>query len=350
MPIFISQIITKRYAKFIGAALLIGFLAVPFGAWPAVAATVTPRVELSGDPGAVVTDTLKLQNEEKQSKTYFIVFENFESQDETGNPHFTQRREDLSSWLEAPATVTVGPGSAVEVPFKVRIPSSAEPGGHFAAIFFQTEPPNPDKPGQVALSAKLGSLIFLTVAGDFQQGATILEFAAKNKQQVFNSLPVAFYYRFQNTGKDHLKPLGDVFISNTIGRTAKILPANPVDGSVLPKSIRRFETVWANGGKPLQQEPNPQLPEAPKGFWNSVAYQWQNFAFGKYTATLKVVFGTKELQSANAKYTFYIIPWQLSLVAVVGALIILIGGRFGLRRYNRYIIAKASRGSPSRRR
>jgi hypothetical protein len=77
--------------------------------------------------------------------------------------------------------------------------------------------------------------------------------------------------------------------------------------------------------------------------WNDVKYQWQNFAFGKYKATIKVVYGTKELRSANAKVTFWVIPWQLLLVTISGAAVILVVGRFSLKRYNRYIIAQSQR-------
>jgi hypothetical protein len=342
MPTVSLKIILQRCAFLVGAALLFGVFNLGWLAAPAHAATVTPRIELTGDPGQTVSGSMKLLNEEKQSKTYFITFENFESQDETGSPHFTPRREDLAAWLEAPETVTVGPSGFADVPFKVRIPAEAEAGGHFAAIFFQTEPPNKDRPGSIAISSKLGSLILLTVSGEFQQGATILEFRTKNKQRLFTSLPVSFYYRFQNVGGDHLKPVGDVLISNSLGRLTKILPANPVDGSVLPKSIRRFETIWAFGGKPLEQDPATEPPAAPKGFWNNVQYQWHNFALGKYRATLKVVYG-QPLQSANAKYTFFVLPWQLLLTVLIAVLLFLIIARFSLRRYKSYIIAQARR-------
>ncbi len=308
---------------------------------PAQAATVTPRVEVTGSPGKTVVTALKITNEERQSKTYYTDIQNFESQDESGNPHFTTRKEDLSTWVSVQESVTVGPGQTVEVPISIAIPSQVDPGGHFAAVFFQTTPPNTDS-GSVALSAKLGTLILLRVNGDFVQDATILEFGAKDKKRIFSQLPIYFYYRFQNVGDDHLKPVGDVLITNMIGRLSKILPANPVDGSVLPKSVRRFETVWATSGKPIEQGLNPQIVQPNgSGFFNAVKYQWNNFTFGKYTATLKVVYGTKELKSEKVKYTFWVIPWQLTLVTLIALVIIIVCGRFGLKRYNRYIISKA---------
>lgn len=331
----------KRALAFCGAVF---FVAASLGQMfiiSARAATVTPRLELSGDPGETVVDKLKVTNEERQSKTFYTEVQNFESQDESGAPRFTTRGEGLSSWTQIPESITVGPGQTVELPITITIPELADPGGHFAGVFLQTSPPDGDS-GEVALSAKLGTLILLRVNGDFIQGATVLEFATRNRQRIFTSLPVYFYYRFQNTGDDHLKPVGDVLITNTAGRLAKVLPANPVDGSILPKSVRRFEVVWANNSGPLEQGANPEI-HSPSGlgFWDAVKYQSKNFAFGKYTATLKVVYGTKELKSEKAKFSFWIIPWQLLVVAGTALTVVIIIGRFGLRRYNRYIISNA---------
>jgi hypothetical protein len=122
------------------------------------------------------------------------------------------------------------------------------------------------------------------------------------------------------------------------------LAANPVDGSVLPKSVRRFQTVWSGLGGPLKQDPLPDLPKQEKlRFWDAVKYQAQHLAMGRYTATLKLGFGTKELKSASAVVVFYIIPWQLLLVAIPSLIILLIILRFAIKRYNRHIITKAQR-------
>jgi hypothetical protein len=210
------------------------------------------------------------------------------------------------------------------------------------AIFLQATPPS-SSGSQVAVNSKLGSLILLRVAGDFTQEAGILEFATKARHRFFSSLPITFFYRFQNTGDDHVKPLGDILITNTIGRTSKVLPANPVDGSVLPASVRRFESSWVESGKPLNEKTWEALPEAPRSFWKAAGYQWKNFAFGKYKASLKIVYGTKELKSTRATFTFFVIPWQLLIIAIPSLVILLCVAWLLIKRYNRYIINRAQK-------
>lgn len=325
----------------LGLGLAVIFLSL-FCALEAKALTTNPRIEISGDPGARATTTIKVTNEVRESRTYYLRAENFNSQDETGVPSFNLRREGLSTWIDVPSTITLGPGETIELPIGINIPANAEPGGHYAAVFFLTDPPAADSAGVVALSSKLGTLILLRVNGEFVQDADILEFGTLNYQKFYSQLPVQFQYRFQSTGDDHVKPVGDITISNIFGQTAKILVANTVEGSVLPKSVRKFYSVWLHKSGDLRQEPIVDLPKSePMGYWDSVRYQFKNFAMGSYTANLELAFGTKELKSDRAEFTFYIIPWQLLSVVVPGLIILLVVLRWAVKRYNKYIIAKA---------
>jgi hypothetical protein len=325
-----------------GAVLVILAIFLFSGA-SAQALTTTPRLELNGDPGQILHETIRVQNEERQSRTYYISFANFLSADEEGHPSFSPRLEDLATWINAPASITLGPLEEQQVPITVTIPRDAEPGGHFSAVFFDTLPPAQEG-GKVSIATKLATLVLLRVSGNFTQAANILEFATLNHQKFFTSLPIGFYYRFQNTGDDFLKPLGDVLIRNMFGSPSKIIPANPIDGSVLPKSIRRFTTVWVSNGKPLAQDPVVVVPEGPQGgFFSQAQYQLSNLAFGRYTAQLKLAFGTKALQSDTAFFSFYIIPWQLLTIVIVVLLVAIIVFRLFIKRYNRRVIEQARR-------
>ncbi len=309
----------------------------------AQALTVTPKVEIDANPGTVVYPEIKVTNEERETRTFYIRAENFNAQDETGNPTFTTRQEDLAVWIKTQPSITLGPGESIILPVEIDIPYNADPGGHYAALFFLTQPPSLDGTEQeLALSAKLGSLILLRVNGKFNSDANILEFGTTGKQKFFTQLPVQFYYRFQNTGDDHTKPIGDVVIKNFLGRTAKILEANPVAGSVLPKSVRQFFTTWTDRGGDQKQKPVIDLPKADAmSYWDSVKYQAKHFMIGRYNAQLKIAFGTKTLKTDHAEFTFYVIPWQLLSIIIPGLIIILCFLRFVLRRYNRYIISRA---------
>lgn len=289
----------------------------------------------------MVSSEFKITNDTDSIQTYYTQVENFEAGDETGNPQFVQTKEGLAVWTQVTSSFSVAPSEQKSIPFSIRIPRNAEPGGYFASIFVRTTPP-PTSGNEVSIGARLGTLVLLRVNGEIQEGVDILEFSTKDKKRFFTSLPVEMYYRFQNTGADRVKPEGEVIIKNLIGLKAKILNANRTDGSVLPRSIRRFDMAWMNGGGGQEDPALIVAARNPGGFLDEAKYQWNHFAFGYYTANLDITFGENN-NTAGGTFRFFVFPWQLLTIIVTGLIIALIALRFILKRYNRYIISKHQR-------
>ncbi len=302
----------------------------------AMALTVSPvKAELSGDPGVTIQSEIILMNEQKETKTFYASFEGFEAQGETGTPSFFPGKEGLPTWITAQTEITLNPGEKITIPFSVVVPKDAEPGGHFAAIFWSTVPPQGTEGGQVSVGAKIGSLILLKVSGETKEGGGVLEFSANNNQKFFSSLPISFVYRFQNSGSDRVKPEGEIKIRNTFGGTSATLSANENAGNVLPSSVRKFEVSWIGEGVTIE--------DGKEGFFGMAAKEWNNFTFGRYTAELNLKYG-QDNKIANASFSFFVIPWQLlSIILVVLALLGFVG-MIGLKKYNRWIIAQAVGG------
>lgn len=315
--------------------LIGGLLLLPLGTLKAM--TVSPvRVELNGDPGTTVTGSFKVFNEEKETKTLYTAFENFEASGETGSPSFKAGSEGLASWIDAPRSIEVPAGQSTEVNFSVAIPASVEPGGYFAAIFVANVPPS-SNPNEVVIGSRVGTLLLFRVNGDIAEGGSLLEFATKDKKTSFTALPINFYYRFQNSGADRVFPKSSLTIKNMIGRTSAVLDANPSEGNVLPGSIRRFEVLWKD-----KDDTQSKVKDMPTdlAFFEAVAYEWHNFAFGRYTATIDIAYGTKG-ESVSKTFALFVFPWHLLLVELVGLIIIISIGRFIIKRYNQWIVKRA---------
>lgn len=331
----ITNLLSKRFQF----ALLIvaGIFLFSVTARHVEAITISPpRLELAADPGSTVTGELNVTNDSQSDTVYYTQVENFEAGDETGNPQFVTTREGLATWVNVQSQVSVRAGEIKSVPFSVTVPRSAEPGGYFASIFVRTTPP-PENGGEVSIGARLGTLILLRVNGEIEEGVNILEFATKGNQRFFTSLPIELYYRFQNTGADRVRPEGTILIKNLIGLTAKSLNANRPEGSVLPRSIRRFDSAWitAGGGK---EDSAIEVPtETMDGFFSQAISQAKNFAFGYYTANLDIRYGENN-STASSTYRFFVIPWQLLSIVLVSLIIIWLILRIVLRAYTRRII------------
>lgn len=291
---------------------------------------VPPSLEFKAAPGEVVTDKIKLYNEQEQAVTVTPSTANFSAKDETGQPAFSfdAPTADLSSWISLDvAPLTIKPGDRATVSFTITVPTNAEPGGYYAGIFFASGAP---LDGQVALQSKLAALVILSVSGDIQESAALAEIGIANGQTRFSRLPTSFYARIQNSGNVHVRPEGSITITNMFSKKTAVVPFNEAKGAVLPKSIRRFEETWSKNNDSASSG----------GFWSEIRAEWQNFALGSYTATYAITYGQTQ-QSLGGNLTFTVFPWRLLLVEFLVLVVVVILLVIGARRYNRAIIRRA---------
>lgn len=309
------------------------------------ALTVSPVLaELKAEPGQQLRTTFILTNEERDTKTFYLSAQNFSAKDESGTPQFSPKKEGLAAWAQLPQVITLGPKEQKEVTYTVSIPANAEPGGYFASIFASTLPPEEQSNGDISLGSKVGMLVLLRVGGAITESVDIVEFETKNKQALFLSLPVDFYFRFQNSGQSWVKPVGDVVVENIFSQTSAIIPANPDGSNVLPKSIRRYEVSWLERGQEGVQSLHSERPEPlPAGFWNRVKHEWRYFALGRYTASVSLTYNNDTSTTTKASTSFWVIPWHFLLVVVPSIIITLLILWFLLKRYNRWVVRRAGK-------
>lgn len=301
------------------------------------ALTVSPvRFEVSADPGEEIIDSIILYNDTDVTQNLYTSYANFEARGESGTPAFLEEKTDLATWIKTSPNVVIQPGESKIVPFTIKIPSEAEPGGYFATIFFGTVPPE-GSGSQLSIGAKTGVLVLLRVNGEIDENGGILEFATVNNQTFFTALPVSFTYRFQNSGSDRVKPDGFVNIDNIFGGEAAKLMANPVDGNVLPESVRRFEVVWNDDGNSVE----PLSEKA--SFFEKVGFEWKNFAFGKYTATLNLSFGATGGEMDPMSFKFWVFPWHLIIFLIIAGIIVFFILKTTIKKYNKWIVSQAEK-------
>lgn len=302
---------------------------------PVFALTVSPaRVEVTGDPGTTLNGEIEIFNEQEGSRTFFTTFENFESNGDTGAPYFIGSKDDLATWIKTDKKVIIDSGRRNVIPYSIVIPQNAEPGGHFAAIFFGSQEPGKSDGSQLSVGGKIGVLILLRVTGEVKEGGGLQEFTSREGRFV-SMLPVSFVYRLSNSGGDRIVPTGEIKIKNTFGLTTEKLPVNIKEGSILPGSARKFEVVWDGGQKPLESDEK-------LGFFEIAGRQWSEFHFGWYTAKMNLAYGATN-QTVFAKYHFFVIPWQLLLIVLVILSIVGFIGKFGIKRYNKWIISQVQK-------
>ncbi len=317
--------------KFIALLFGLGLAAVLPGA--AGAMTLSPPfVDYSLNPGDTVVDTMKLYNESQSDVTLYPYTANFEAgSGEAGAPSFYPADENrggtaLASWVSfSPEPIEIKAGQRANLVFTVNVPNDAQPGGHYGAIIVSTNPPEAAK-GAVGLRQEIGELILVRVSGDIKEVGGIAEYGLMNPRPWYDSLPVEFYLRFENSGNTHLRPVGDIFINDWVGRQVAAVTVNEGAKSVLPKSVRRFEESWEHA----------ELAEGTGGW----AREWHNFALGRYTARVVLNYGQASNQMVTQQVAFYVWPWRLMLTFGAAVVLTVALAWLGMKAHNRNLINK----------
>ncbi len=307
------------------------------GAFASTAHALTltpPRLEIVGDPGSTISEKMSIINDQKTTNTYYSSFANFEAQGDSGTPALVDATDDLGTWITVPESVTLAPGAAKDVFISIRIPANAAPGGHFAAIFWGTQPARGTSTDNIGVGAKTGMLVLLTVSGDVSEEGGVTEFDTVGGKHSFTALPIPFYYKFENGGGDRIKPTGDILMKDMLGITGARVPGNPVDGNILPKSTRKITTVWEGKAGPEGI--------VPKGFFSAAFYEFHNFALGRYAAHLKLSYGTKGEMTDSVVHIF-VWPWQLVLFVIISLIIIFLIVRYIIRHGEKWAVVKAEK-------
>ena len=85
-----------------------------------------------------------------------------------------------------------------------------------------------------------------------------------------------------------------------------------------------------------------------EGFLATARHQWQNFALGPYKATLtlshdELLSESEATKGFKSSFWFFVIPWQLLIITIIVLAIVSFLGTKGLKKYNRWIIEKATK-------
>jgi hypothetical protein len=298
---------------------------------------IPPSMEFQVSPGERYTTSVKLHNETQNALTLYTEVAPFTAEGETGDPafNFDAPAADLTKWIEIQAgPIVLEPGARAEIPVAVNVPADAEPGGHYAGIFFSTQPPEAEEGGQIGIGTKLGTLVLASVEGDVVEAGQIAQFGLAEGTSI-GRLPATFFTRFENTGNVHLRPTGTITVQNMLGSTAAQLEVNPGGGATLPETVRRYESVWEKA----------QVQEAAGGAWTrfrmELANERKNFAFGKYTATLALTAGSVNQISGSAQISFWVVPWRVLTVSGIALALLIILVVLLVKRYNSWVIKRA---------
>ncbi len=284
-----------------------------------------PLTYLKVNPGQTVTSKILIRDVAKTDLIITGQANDFVAEGETGTPKVildnnTPDPYSMKDWVAPIASLTLKPQQIQTMTITLNVPANASPGGHYGVIRFTGTPPSLNGQG-VSLSASVGSLFLVTVSGKITDQLSVTEFSvnkAGKTGHLFQSGPLNFVERINNTGNVHEEPTGLVTITDMFGRKLATLPINQSQNNILPASIRKF---------------NEDLNSSVIG---------NKHLFGHYTAKLSLTYGASQ-KTVNASLSFWVIPYKLVAIVIAAIIILFFALRYGIKRYNRYVLERANR-------
>ncbi len=235
------------------------------------------------DPGQNYNSYIKVTNLSLNDQIYYLSTDNITGLSSEGQPVFAKLTGQaieggMDSWIKLPdGPITVKSGETLDVPFALNIPTNASPGGHFGAIFVSTKPDTPKETG-TAVGFVVGTLLNLRISGDIVEDTQIREF--RIDKTIYNNPNANFYVRVENLGNTLSRPVGFVEITDMFGKKIGTVPINNQGNGIFPKQIREFAGYW----------------------------QGEGFKFGRFTATLSLVYGDEGKKTITSVQTFWVLP------------------------------------------
>lgn len=246
-----ARIFTKSNFFFYGlVALILSLFALIFGSMSVHAQAPQERITLSPasklytvDAGKTITNELTVINDGDVAYDFLVYARPYSViNNQYDNPNFTTTspRTNLYGWVQFPETkFHIEAGKTVKVPYSIRVPAEAAPGGHYGVIFAETQPTSSQANGNAVLRKKrVGSIIYVTVNGDVKRAG---ETSGSSIPFWQVQPPLQATVAAKNTGNTHFTDTTQLTVRDVFGR---IKYRAVKDYQVLPDTTRTITLTW----------------------------------------------------------------------------------------------------------
>jgi hypothetical protein len=312
--------------KILVTAILGGFLvylitpasyaqqAAPSGSGLSISPTVS---QLNIKPGGTNHVDITLKNITVDDVIAKGEVDDFKADNNTGNPQIITNSKEptpnsIKKFISNIDDVPLAKGQQKSVIIGLDVPQNATPGAYYGIIRYRAVPKAlaTPGPGQVALTASVGTIVLITVPGQVREQVQvngIHVFRGARESSFFIRPPTSIGIAITNFGNGFVRPFGTVEVHDVLNKTISTFQFNNPKqlGNILPNSKRTF----SNNIKGLNK-------------------------VGRYTVIASVSYGSGS-QVLTLKKNFWYVPiWLvILLLLILGGLIFLAARAY--RQYNR---------------
>lgn len=265
------------------------------------------RSELTINPGRADVIEISLKNISGVDIKARAVINDFESNNETGEPRIvtdTSHRSPTSikDFLVGVNDIDLKKDETKKFSIPVQVPTGASSGAYYGVIRYTAEPISREEASekQVALNASLGLIVLIQVPGNITEQVQAKNISVERNGHswwFYIAPPLKANITLKNTGNGFSKPYGRVVVSKG-GNEVYSYEMNNTDprSNILPGSTRTFQDDIKNVN-----------------------------GIGRYTVTANISYGQGG-DILTLKTSFWVLPLWLVILIVVVFIAVIIGG------------------------
>ena len=205
--------------------------------------TLSPAVSRpTVNAGEQISGKLTIINDGQTDYQFLTYARPYSVSSENYDPNYTvvNERTEAYQWVQFSKTeAQLTAGGNIEIPYTVNVPQNASPGGHYAVLFAETQPPKAEG-SQVVRKKRVGSLLYITVNGDYKQSGILANWSSVFWQP---KKPLQADLKIKNDGNIHFQVDSTVNFKNVFGKTRMQLNQQHL---VLPGTTRKLPITWEN--------------------------------------------------------------------------------------------------------
>ena len=206
-----------------------------------VLSPVSSRFDIQA--GETKRGSLTLINDGKQPYEVRLYTGPYSVDGESYIPNFTDKTPltDAPNWVTFDQTTyQLKAGQSFDVGYTVKVPTNATPGGQYGVLFAETQPTGDPTTNSVQSKKRVGSILYVTVKGDYKTSGELLETSVPLLQI---ESPVSGFIRVKNDGNSDFIAKNTITVKSIFGRS---ILNQTKDSPVLPSTTRKIDIVSQN--------------------------------------------------------------------------------------------------------
>lgn len=208
--------------------------------------TISPTKKIYNlDAGSVLNDEVTIINDGDTDFTFKIYGQPYSVTDEDYEPDFASERSnaDAYKWVAFEKdSYFVKAGQMLKIKYTISVPKNAAPGGHYGAIFAETQPKKNVTGTSIQHKQRVGALVYATIKGTYEISGKV------SKTDIpFMQFKAPLYANtfVENTGNTDFNVSTVTGVQDVFG---KMKFSETKEHRVLPGTTRKIESKWDKSG------------------------------------------------------------------------------------------------------